>query len=693
MIATQRLKQWQLQAKRRQYLLVTLIGLPLLIAGYLLFSRITPCPWPIVFGVIGLLVLCFSAWKSAAKLNRLWLIRQLDHRRIDLENSSDLIFASSENLSSLQQLQQQRVLQRIVNGGELDLRATLPWRYILISLFLASIISALALYWPVAGQSFLQTQATKNIQVNKNNATIVLQKIVVTIKSPSYTGLAIRSESSLTIKAPENSQIEWKLIFSAQPKQVDIVFLDGKRLPMQAIEGQWRAKYALSKSSLYRIEINALRLPTDKLYRLESVKDLPPVLRVTAPDRTLSMAEYGQSDWQINFEADDDYGLGLAQMRIQLAQGSGENIKFKQLMQTLQGQGGRKQKRYMTKINLRELGLVAGDDLIVQFIVSDQRTPKANTRLSSSYILRWPPEDSAEASGVQGMLKKVVPAYFRSQRQIIIDTEKLIVDRKKLNKDEFELRSDNIGVDQRLLRLRYGQFLGEESEGFGEDDHADEPPVKQSASAEILSEYGHTHDTPEAATLLDPETKKLLRAALNEMWQAELHLRQAQPKLALPFENRALEFIKKVQQADRIYLARVGNELPPIDESRRLSGDRKNLSHNAEQFVTAPVQDTALILFWQALSHPYDVKSPESLDFNALNNWINTHQDTLPDVLSLLSALDALQQKPQCISCRNDVRKQLWPLMPKPNAVPDSRPAPNDNGQRYLQLLNQGGQL
>lgn len=691
MTAMQRLLQWQSQAKRRQYLLVALIGLPIIIAGYFLVSRIAQGPWPIILVFISFLLLGFKAWHSAEKMNQAWLIRQIDNRRADLENSSDLLFTQSDSLSSLQQLQQQRVQQRVIKGADLDLRAAVPWRIIFISLLLASAITALALYWPQSGLPTLHTSVTPDAQQNKPNAPIVLQKVQVSIKAPSYTGLDVRNVSTLNIKAPENSQIEWQLKFSRQPDQVDIVFLDGKRMALRAIDGVWRAKFTLSKSSLYRVEVNALRLSADKLHRLEAIKDMSPVLRVTAPDRTLSMAEFAQDQWQINFEAEDDYGLGLAQMRVQLAQGSGENIKFKQSRQTLQGQGNRKQKRYVTTMNLRELGLAAGDDLIVQFIVSDQRTPKANTRLSSSYILRWPPEESTEASGVQGMLKKVAPAYFRSQRQIIIDTEKLIVDRNKISKDEYELRSDNIGVDQRLLRLRYGQFLGEETEGFGEDDHDSEPPVKQSATEELLSEYGHTHDVPEAATLLDPETKKLLRAALNEMWQAELHLRSVQPKLALPYENRALEFIKKVQQADRIYLARVGNELPPIDESRRLSGDRRNLSSATEQLFVATAQNTVLTRFWQALSQPYDVNAPVNLDFTALNAWINTHQDKLPDVLSLLSALDALQQKPQCITCRTDVRKQLWPLMPKPNALPNSRHTPTENGQRYLQLLNQGG--
>lgn len=692
MTAMQQVLQWQAQAKRRQYLLVALLGLPIWVATYFLASRFMDAPWPTFIVLIGLFALCFLAWQSSKKLNSVWLIRQLDDRRTDLENSADLLFTEPSNLSSLQLLQQQRVQHRIATGGALDLRKALPWRNILIVLFSASIISALAWYWPKAGSPSLIKSVTQALQSDKTEVPIVLQNAMVSIKAPAYTGIANRNVPSLNIRAPEGSKLTWKLSYSGQPDAVDIVFLDGKRLPLKMLDNIWTASSDLNKSLLYRIEINERRLHDDKLYRLEAIKDLPPVLRVTAPDRTLSIAEYQQSEWAINFEAKDDYGLGVVQMRIQLAQGTGENIKFTETTQTLQGVGNNKQKRYVSRINLDALGLAAGDDLIVQMSVSDKRTPKANIRLSSSYILRWPPEQSTEASGVQGMLKKVVPAYFRSQRQIIIDTEKLIAERKKISQDDYERRSDQIGVDQRLLRLRYGQFLGEESEGFGEDDHESEPPVKQSATEEVLSEYGHTHDIPEAATLLDQETKKLLRAALNEMWQAELHLRQVQPKLALPYENRALAYIKKVQQADRIYLARVGSELPPIDESRRLSGDRKKLSNDAEKFNIASEQDDTLTNFWQALSLPYDASNADALNFNALNEWINTHQDDMPDVLSLLAALDSLQQKPQCRSCRADVRKHLWPYVPKPNAVPYSRQAPSVNGQHYLKALNKDAQ-
>ncbi len=147
--------------------------------------------------------------------------------------------------------------------------------------------------------------------------------------------------------------------------------------------------------------------------------------------------------------------------------------------------------------------------------VDDNRTPGPQTSRSASYILRWPMPPATEATGMEGLVKKALPAYFRSQRQIIIDTEALVGERARLAADDFIGRSDRIGVDQRILRMRYGQFLGEENVGGPESaggeehseddghDHGAEAPADFGGAINVLEEYGHTHDDAEAATLLD----------------------------------------------------------------------------------------------------------------------------------------------------------------------------------------------
>ena len=92
------------------------------------------------------------------------------------------------------------------------------------------------------------------------------------------------------------------------------------------------------------------------------------------------------------------------------------------------------------------------------------------------------------------MVKKVLPAYFRSQRQIILDAEALQKDKRRIAADRFLRRSDEIGVDQRILRLRYGQFLGEEAEG------EPEPPPTNDAEETHHDDDGHDHGDAASAS-------------------------------------------------------------------------------------------------------------------------------------------------------------------------------------------------
>ena len=84
-----------------------------------------------------------------------------------------------------------------------------------------------------------------------------------------------------------------------------------------------------------------------------------------------------------------------------------------------------------------------------------------------------------------GLGVDLMPEYFRSQRQIIIDSEKLLREKKGIAKETFNARSNSLAYDQKVLRLRYGEFLGEEFEsGIGpqsttEEDHAGEVDVTE----------------------------------------------------------------------------------------------------------------------------------------------------------------------------------------------------------------------
>ena len=198
----------------------------------------------------------------------------------------------------------------------------------------------------------------------------------------------------------------------------------------------------------------------------------------------------------------------------------------------------------------------------------------------------------------------------------------------------------------------------------------------------MLSEYGHTHDHAEAATLLDPQTRAILKAALDQMWSSEGELRQGRPERALPFAYKALGFIKQVQQAERIYLARVGPELPPIDESRRMTGDRADLGSRSSTITPVDAPDPAIVAVWQQLA---DTRSTPDLD--ALSQWLGRHQSRLSDPLSLAAAVEELRLAPDCAPCRTTLRAQLWRALLRPLPQLERRSAPDPMAQRYLDAL------
>ena len=187
--------------------------------------------------------------------------------------------------------------------------------------------------------------------------------------------------------------------------------------------------------------------------------------------------------------------------------------------------------------------------------------------------------------GVEGTLGvELMPAYFRSQRQIIIDTEKLIKDKSKIVVDEFNSRSNDLGFDQKALRLKYGQFTGDENEGgmAEEEVHHDEEIAE---TDDPLEGYKHNHDSSNENNLVEkseePEgdapkftqsIQSKLRQALNEMWDAELHLRMYDPQKSLPYQYRALDLLEQIKNSARIYVHRIGFDPPPIKEDKRLTG-------------------------------------------------------------------------------------------------------------------------
>ncbi len=707
---------WQ-RARRRRALITLLLGLPWALAATVLALRLAGFDVACVVGTVGLLACAAFATARARQLDRQWLQRQLDGSGAS-EDSADLLFAEATRLNPLQQRQRSHVLATLERSMP-ELRPRWPRRALALCWIAGLATALLALGWPRTNARPAAVAPTAQGSTAAAGP-LHLQSTRLRIDAPAYTGQATLTRNALDAKVAADSRLSWSLRFDRAPDKAWLQFHDGRRLPLSEHDGQWQAQDVARTPMLYRV-VSEPALAETRLHRLDVVADRAPSVRVLEPTARLVLGTPGQRQWALRFEASDDYGVAAqATLSITTTQGSGENITFVRRSVGLTGSGEPTARRFAHTLNLAALGAQPGNDVIAQLEVRDNHAPTAQTGRSSSVILRLPSAEVALGAELEGRIKKTLPAYFRSQRQIIIDAEALIRQRRSLAAEDFVKRSDAIGVDQRILRLRYGQFLGEESEGAPKppptsdlptsdtpaaDDHdhdhgaeagahdehghdhggksanADTPPVFGSAT-DVLSEYGHTHDHAEAATLLDPQTRATLKAALDQMWSAEGELRQGRPEQALPFAYKALGFIKQVQQAERIYLARVGPELPPIDEGRRLGGDRAGLASRELPLAARTPPDPAIVEAWQRLGD--DTGAP---DLDALATWQQRNAAYLPDALDLAAAIEQLRIEPDCHDCRQRLRAQLWRALQRPLPQAMRRSAADAMGQRYLDAL------
>jgi len=239
------------------------------------------------------------------------------------------------------------------------------------------------------------------------------------------------------------------------------------------------------------------------------------------------------------------------------------------------------------------LNVEPGDELYFYVQARDN-----NAQLSRTDVYIVSVQDTAQLLSMDGILSgtDIKPEYFRSERQIILDAETLLKEKDTLRQDKFKDRSNELGTDQKLLRLRYGKFLGEEAEGNIEDprvagnDKAVDPKDFGNG-AKILDEYTDKHDNAEDAQFFDPKVKEQLKATLTEMWKAELQLRLYQPAEALPFAYKALRLLKDLQQKSRSFVAKTAYNPSPLKMEKRLSGDLDKIIQPTEHRELKIVED------------------------------------------------------------------------------------------------------
>jgi hypothetical protein len=623
------------------------------------------------------------------------IARHLDRTVPALEDSTELLLIDEAALAPLARLQRRRVL------ATLDLLPVpaLPHRPLRRALRVAAGLlaaaAALAL-WPAGAGPAARGLATAGGPAAAAAPAVPrIGDVTIVVEPPAYTRRATRRAGAWDLDTvPAGARVSWRIAIGGTVQSAALVTSAGDSIALRP-DGPGRFAGALvpEASRLYQV---VARGPGGRVatayHRLIVLADAAPVVTVIRPDLRTTLPPGVRGPVAIEVLASDDYGIASADIVATVTTGRGEGVRFREERLAFDRRERRPGGGWLLRraLDLAAFGLGPGDELYFSVVARDTRTPEPNETRSETHFVTITDTVALVIADFSGLALEVVPEYFRSQRQIIIDTERLLGERAGLRRQTFRDRSQNIGIDQHLLRLRYGEMVGDETTG-GDPLAADETGLPGE----------HQHDTEDNATRLARTVKETLKAALAEMWEAELRLRTYDPAGALPYEYRALELLKQVQQAARVYVRRTGFEPAPLEADRtRLSGDLEGIGDRTRRRARARGDslpavrsglDAAAALARGVGRPPEVARAIEAAGREVARLATDDpgrHLETLGALRRLLTALE--RDGTPCAGCLERVARGLWAALPAPAAAPGPPLSPGAAGgvaRAYFDLL------
>jgi len=571
--------------------------------------------WPWVLGIFisVLLILVFLKKPWQVTLDK--LSTYIDQKLQSVEYSTGLLLQPIEELSSLAQLQSMKVVKSLKSEN----KTMLPKKGLKMAIMVAASLVLLGFLISKSGLTdrfgTINSGTPEKEMIDFRPADSLAREVIppklesqeVIISYPSYTGMKSTNSSNMNIKALEGSRLSWKIKFDAE---VDSVLLESNvgNQSMKFVDGAYVKSTTLTEPGFYNFRFTDRLGGTyvSELYALEVTQDQPPSLEIQGLKQFESF-EYSEPKMiRFNTLIKDDYGIADAAIIATVSKGSGESVKFREekLAFDTKSSSGSKNLELSKKLDLDVLKMEPGDELYFYVETHDTKRPKANISRSETFFAVIKDTVSGQFAVEGTMGADLMPDYFRSQRQLIIDTEKLITQKSKLTEYEFNSTSNELGFDQKALRLKYGEFMGDEADSgiqgaqpeveestdpddplaeFTHDhdgdnehnlvDHDHDEGVEEKKAEDPLHDYLHDHDNPEESTLFTQSLRSMLQQAMAEMWDAELHLRLYSPDKSLPYQYKALKLIQEIKNSARIYVHRIGFDPPPIKEEVRLTGD------------------------------------------------------------------------------------------------------------------------
>jgi hypothetical protein len=579
-------------------------GLSYLMAGIISFAALAAV---IVFRVAHLKIFSLTDERMSFFLNEKFKL---------LQDSSELLITPYDQLSVLEQIQVNRTEKALESLSKIKLP-----HYLVPSLvFVAAGIVVVGLSGFAIGRGHNKTLEDQPVEQMASSSVQVEPELnikSIKIQPPAYTKIKPSNTNQLSAVVPEGSLLTWTIGFTNLPEKVVLQFLNGDSATLSRDNDQFKASQKIEESLIYQVKWSS---STNKYlsdyFEIRVKADAAPVVAISGLQQFTRLSWHERESIDVPVLLRDDYGLSKGHIIATVSKGSGESVKFREetlpfdAPSSISGQEIKAHRR----ITFQKLGMEPGDEIYFYAEAWDNKQPNPQRTRTETYFVSL--QDTANNAIVADASLGVdlMPDYFRSQRQIIIDTEKLLKDKPNISKQQFKSTSNELGYDQKVLRLKYGQFLGEEFEtAIGPQAHEEsadndeEDPTKtfghqhdkenehnlvaekkpeaghehegEEDENDPMAAFKHNHDNMEEATFFTQSVRSKLKAALTLMWDAELQLRLFEPKASLPIQYKILNLLKEISQDSRIYVHRMGFDPPPLKEEKRLTGDLAEINN------------------------------------------------------------------------------------------------------------------
>jgi len=676
-----------------------------------------------------LVLLTLPATQRYRQLNDKTFCQHLNRCFGAFEESAQLLLDTDPNRPTLQKLQRIRVAEvyrKHISETSEWLPAARLRAPLLVSL-IAMLLLATEPDWRALLPTGIPTAADFVSALKSSDEPGQLTAATVQIVAPAYTRLPEGEFKQLDLELIEGSLVFWQLSFSNPDRQYELHFTDDVITPLlKSDNGLFEASSTLWKTGLYTIHelTDTGNRALDGIYTLTVHLDKVPRIRIVKPlSSSLEIARNAVPEFDSVALISDDFGIGNVSILASVAKGSGEGVKFRdQVFNFDQRQQTSSGIEYIRHWNLEALGMEPGDEVYFQVIALDNREPVPNTGRSGNVIVRWLNEEQL-VMAAEGILIDLPLSYFKSQRQIIIDTEQLLEDQADITLDQFKQTAYGLGVDQAILKQKYGQYLGDEF-GIGPGEqlsggesspgpvHQDDEHYEDSADADefdassaaghehdsqlsanssgvssnvtleqLIDRFGHQHGEADIGPITQRNPVALMKRSVGFMWQAEGHLMQAEPAQALPYEYEAYKYLKMAQQADRIYTRRLGFEPPPVSEDRRLEGDLDEIrSYDTTSENRWSVENDQVLLreSFELLSTQRGsiIEDHQRQLLIGLGQRLTDWSQQRPALIRQAATverllLEGLIELPSCGECIDSLMARIWKLLAPTAATPE----------------------